>query len=661
MILECIATSLSDAITIESNGGDRIELVSCLERGGFTPSDSLIRAVLESVRIPVAVMLRPEQDSFHYSKHQLSVMRRDALRFQELGVQHVVTGILDEDGIADVATLSSVLEGTDFDVTFHRAIDDSSDVAASLERINGYPRITHILTSLGRGNVAQNLDRLPWYLEHARPRLILGSGITHNNIESILQELPSDNVDLHIGTALRFNNASNPVDAESLKEIVEIVRHHDAREKIGQVLEDNSIDEARRAFKEAGFGLFVHFGLYSLLGGEYKGNETPFLAEWIRLTLDIPDDEYRGLAASFNPTAFDADRICELARSWGMKYVCLTAKHHDGFALFDSLADHFNSVAKSPSGRDFVREMSEACAKYDLPFCVYYSQAQDWDHPGGLRAYREAPPAPLFEQYLEEKCFPQLRELLTRYGSLAMIWLDTPISMTPAQCRRVKDLIRSLQSTCLISGRIGYGLGDYITTGDNMLPCSSQAKLWEIPATLNSSWGYKRNDQNWRTAQDVILQLTKVISRGGNMLLNIGPDETGAIPKPSLDALNETGEFLRVYGDAIYGTSSCPDYPYEQDDFYLTGKEHRAYIHLRRLPGNKKLRIYHIENNPTRVRELSTGTELEIVTTKDLEGHSCWSIDLTTAEPAFERSLARWGSAVIEVEIEESVLQISDL
>lgn len=229
MNLECIATSLSDAIAIESNGGDRIELVSCLERGGFTPSDGLIRAVLEAVRIPVAVILRPEQDSFHYSKHQLSVMRRDAMRFQELGVRRVVTGILDENGIADVATLSSVLEGTDFDVTFHRAIDDSSDVAVSLERINSYPRITHILTSLGRGSVAKNLDRLPWYLEHARPKLILGSGITRDNIESILQELPSDNVDLHIGTALRFSNASNPVDAESLKEIVEIVRRHDAR------------------------------------------------------------------------------------------------------------------------------------------------------------------------------------------------------------------------------------------------------------------------------------------------------------------------------------------------------------------------------------------------------------------------------------------------
>jgi alpha-L-fucosidase len=670
VILECIATSLADAIAIESSGGDRIELVSCLERGGFTPSDGLVRAVLDAVSIPVAVMLRPEQDSFHYSDNQLSVMRRDALRFQELGVRRIVTGILDEDGVADVSILSQVLEGTDFDVTFHRAIDESSDVAASLERINNYPRITHILTSLGQGCVDENLDRLPWYLEHARPRLILGSGITHGNIKRILQSLPSKEIDLHIGTALRFGKAFKPVDAVSLREFVKIVKRFDLHGEVPSqddhsaqkdfYTQENVIDRALRVFKDAGFGLFIHFGLYSLLGGEYRGKETPFLAEWIRLSLDIPDDEYRQLTASFNPTAFDADRICELARVWGMKYICLTAKHHDGFALFDSSVDTFNSVALSPSGRDFVREMSEACARHNLLFCVYYSQAQDWDHPGGLRAYQEAPPASLFTQYLEEKCLPQLRELLTQYGSLAMIWLDTPMSMTPAQCRQIKDLIRSLQPSCLISGRIGCGLGDYITTGDNMLPRSAQTKLWELPATLNSSWGYKRSDHDWRTAKDVIHQLTKVVSRGGNLLLNIGPDGTGAIPKSSIDVLNETGEFLQIYGDAFYGTSACPDYPYEQNDFYLTGKPRHVYIHLRRLPANRKLRLYHVENQPTFAKELSTGIELEIETTRDLEGHACWNLDLRAAESALNRSLMRWGSAVIEVGIEEDTLQLSN-
>lgn len=729
MILECIATSLADALAIESNGGDRIELVSCLERGGFTPSDGLVRAVLESVRIPVAVMLRPEQDSFHYTEHQLSVMKRDALRFQDLGVQRIVTGILDENGIADVATLSRVLAGTDFNVTFHRAIDESSDVATSLKRINSYSRITHILTSLGQGTIDENLDRLPWYIEHAYPRLILGGGITHNNIGHIRQALPSENIDLHLGTALRFGKATNPVDPLSLRKIIEIVDHsdtqigscqtiqrknplsvihaphldsvdnkdfmppeleescqpsqgissssstctkaiistqdiagHKAAERVAlsRTPQECTLDKALRNFQDAGYGLFIHLGLYSLLGGEYQGKETPFLAEWIRLSLDIPDEEYHLLAATFDPTAFDADRICELARSWGMRYVCLTAKHHDGFALFDSSADSFNSVAKSPSGRDFVREMSEACATHDLLFSVYYSQAQDWDHPGGLRAYREAPPASLFSQYLKEKCFPQISELLSRYGPLAMIWLDTPISMTPAQCSQVKELIRSLQPTCLISGRIGYGLGDYITTGDNMLPRFSQTKFWEMPATLNNSWGYKKSDQNWRTAQDVIRQLTKVISRGGNLLLNIGPDGTGAIPEPSLDVLSETGAFLQVYGDAFYGTSAFPDYPYEQDEFCLTGKEHFVYIHLRHLPTNNRLWLYHLENNPVHAKELSTGTELEIILTNDLEGHTCWCLDLTAVKSELEQSLARWGSAIIKVETEENTFRLSD-
>ncbi len=154
--------------------------------------------------------------------------------------------------------------------------------------------------------------------------------------------------------------------------------------------------------------------------------------------------------------------------------------------------------------------------------------------------------------------------------------------------------------------------------------------------------------------------MTKVVSRGGNLLLNIGPDGTGATPKPSLDILNEMGEFLRVYSDAFYGTSACPDYPYEQDNFYLTGKYRRVYIHLRHLPSNNKLRLYHVENKPLRAKELSSEIELEVVAMNDLEGHACWNLDLTAAVSVLSRSLARWGSAVIEVEIEEDSLQISD-
>ncbi len=222
MKIECIATSLDDALAIEANGGDRIELISCLECGGYTPSDGLVRAVLASVSIPVAVMLRPNQSSFVYDDNQLSEMRRDALRFQEQGVRRVVIGILNDQGIADIETLAKIVESTDFDITFHRAIDESSDVEASLERINQYPRITHILTSLGRGKVSDNLDRLRWYAERARPTLILGSGVTHKNVGQIAQISLPYKTDIHVGTALRFGKASNPVHAPSLSSLADI-------------------------------------------------------------------------------------------------------------------------------------------------------------------------------------------------------------------------------------------------------------------------------------------------------------------------------------------------------------------------------------------------------------------------------------------------------
>lgn len=222
-VLECIATSLSDALAIQGAGGHRIELVSALCEGGFTPSDGLVRLVLARVTIPVAVMLRPNRSGFYYSEADLEEMRSDALRLHELGVQHIVTGILDEHGIADIDTLERLLDGTDFHVTFHRAIDECTDVAQSLERINACPRITHILTSLGRGHVIDNLERLEWYARHSRPKLILGSGITLKNVSQIAKAAIQFNADLHIGTALRYGKAIEPVDRFMLESLCDVL------------------------------------------------------------------------------------------------------------------------------------------------------------------------------------------------------------------------------------------------------------------------------------------------------------------------------------------------------------------------------------------------------------------------------------------------------
>ncbi len=214
VLFEAIASSLDDARTIEASGGQRIELVSALSQGGFTPSLGLVKAVLEEVSLPLAVMLRPNKTDFYYSPGHLEEMRRDALLFWKAGVRHIVLGLLDQGGIADIKSLEQVLQGTDFQVTFHRAIDETSDIARSLEQINACPRISHILTSLGQGQVIDNLDRLAWYKRHTRPKLILASGVTHKNAGILAEAARLHQCDIHVGTALRGGKAMNPVDPD---------------------------------------------------------------------------------------------------------------------------------------------------------------------------------------------------------------------------------------------------------------------------------------------------------------------------------------------------------------------------------------------------------------------------------------------------------------
>lgn len=211
-VLECIATSLEDALVIEGAGGQRIELISALSEGGFTPSDGLIKAVLDQVTIPVAVMLRPNKTSFFYGPGDFLEMKNDLTRFKQLGVRHIVTGMLDKDGAADIETLDRLVGDSDMTVTFHRAIDLSANLELSLQRISQYGRITHLLTSLGWGAVIDNLERLAWYSERSRPKLILASGITHRNAPRILAAARRFGTDIHLGTGLRHGKAMNPVD-----------------------------------------------------------------------------------------------------------------------------------------------------------------------------------------------------------------------------------------------------------------------------------------------------------------------------------------------------------------------------------------------------------------------------------------------------------------
>jgi alpha-L-fucosidase len=318
--------------------------------------------------------------------------------------------------------------------------------------------------------------------------------------------------------------------------------------------------QARLAwFREAKYGLFIHWGLYAIPAGEWQGRTYPGIGEWIMYRAHVPVREYERLAQQFNPTKFDADAIVRLAKDAGMKYIVITSKHHDGFALFDSKADNYDAVDATPAKRDLIKELADACRKHDMRLGFYYSQAQDWHDPNGAGNTWDFGPDEKkdFDKYLREKAEPQVRELLTQYGPVALVWFDTPRMMTLERSKRFTDLVRLLQPNTLIDGRLG-AAGDYITTGDNVIPNEIGKEAWETPATLNHTWGYRKDDHDWKSPGDVVFKLVDIVSKGGNYLLNIGPLADGTVPQPSQDTLRVVGAWLKKNGEAIYGANATP-------------------------------------------------------------------------------------------------------
>ena len=312
-------------------------------------------------------------------------------------------------------------------------------------------------------------------------------------------------------------------------------------------------------FREAKYGLFIHWGLYAIPAGQWNGKRSLGLGEWVMFRSQVPVKEYEKLAARFNPVKFNADEWVKLAKDAGMRYIVITSKHHDGFALLKSKASAYNVVDATPFKRDILKELADACARGGIRLGFYYSQSQDWHEANGAGNTWDFGPDEKkdYDQYLRGKAEPQIRELLTGYGPVALIWFDTPRMMTGDRAQRFATIVRTLQPNTLIDGRLGME-GDYRSTGDNVIPPNVQGEAWEVPATINHTWGFRTDDTDWKAPGQIAFKLVDIVSKGGNYLLNVGPTAEGVIPQASQDILRTVGRWLQVNGEAVYGAGPTP-------------------------------------------------------------------------------------------------------
>ena len=346
-------------------------------------------------------------------------------------------------------------------------------------------------------------------------------------------------------------------------------------------------------WEDARFGMFIHWGLYSQDGCFYKGTNGG--SEHMMQRLQIPLADYAKIADDFNPTGFNADEWVSIAKNAGMKYIVLTSKHHDGFAMYDSQSSDYNIVARTPFKRDPVKELAEACRKQGLKFGVYYSLGRDWQDPdvptkNGYRSNTWDYPdesKKVFARYFARKVKPQITELLTHYGPIAVLWFDTPEEISAAESAELVALIHHLQPDCIVNSRVGHGLGDY-GVSEQKIPGVADAKPWEACMTLNGHWGYFKGDEKWKPAGTVIHNLVDIASKGGNYLLNVGPTGKGIIPAGAVADLQAVGAWMKVNGASIYGTSASP-LAAQPSWGRVTRNGDLVYLHIFNWPADGKL------------------------------------------------------------------------
>lgn len=310
----------------------------------------------------------------------------------------------------------------------------------------------------------------------------------------------------------------------------------------------------------ARFGMFVHWGVYSATGGEYRGHMPTNSAEWMMNKAKIPIADYKvENVDKFNPTQFDAKMFVSLAKEAGMKYLVITAKHHDGFSMFHSKASPYNVVEATPFKRDVMMELAQACHEEGIRFGFYYSQCQDWHHPGGMgNNWDRTIKRVSFDEYVRDKAAPEIRQLLTEYGPIAIFWWDTPRDMSKEAFDSLHSSTR-LQPGIITNDRLGEDYPGDHKTFERLIPKQAPTGVdWEVCMPISGSWGYKKSDTNFKSIETLIRNLVDIASKGGNYLLNVSPTGEGTLLPQATERLAAIGRWMKVNSEAIYGTTASP-------------------------------------------------------------------------------------------------------
>lgn len=338
-------------------------------------------------------------------------------------------------------------------------------------------------------------------------------------------------------------------------------------------------------FHDARFGIFIHWGVYAV----------PAKGEWYMSNAKVPQAAYRAFAKAFTAAKYDPQAWATLFAEAGAKYIVITAKHHDGFTLYDSKVSDWNAVKAAAAHRDLLQPLADAVRARGIRFGLYYSQSQDWNNPGGGTGNRppwdEAQKQGSFDDYIARIAVPQVREVLEKYHPSYLFW-DTEYSMTPERARPFFDLMCEYPDL-IGNNRLGGGVLGDTGTPEQRIATDPLGRQFEVCMTINRAWGYNASDLGWKSSQELIRNLSDITSKGGNYLLNVGPDAEGIIPEPEVERLKAMGRWLRTNGDAIYGTeagpyANSPEWGRVTQRFKPNGGS-TIYLHVWNWPANGKI------------------------------------------------------------------------